>query len=205
LSIVSVGTPSQATADTISQLQQDRTDLASQWADYYGGVNAVDDAGNPVDLTTAVHNALQQGQFSEAQLGQSLKYMLDKAPDAIAGQVTGVVSDLMETGELNINPFLVNDYLERLTPDRRQALLDAVESSGLRMANGQPNSRFIGFMLEQLGRPADSTTKRFLQQFLQDFYAAYGSEPDTPVGNTLAMILNLAGIQPDADGQLVFV
>jgi hypothetical protein len=156
------------------------------------------------DPTTAVRTALQQGQFTEAQLGQSLKYMLDKAPDEIAGQASGLLSDLMETGDLNVGPFLSNDYLERLSTDRRQTLLESVESSGLRMANGQPNSRFIGFMLEQLGRPGDSTTKQFLQQFLQDFYDAYGSEPDTPVGSTLATVLNLANIQPDADNQLVF-
>jgi hypothetical protein len=122
----------------------------------------------------------------------------------VVNRVVSLISNLMETGELNITPFLNNDYLERLTPERREALLHAVESSGLRMADGRPNSRFIGFMLDQLGRPGTSATKTFLRQFLQDFYIVHGNKPNTPVGQTLADILRLAGIQAGENQQLLF-
>lgn len=197
--IIATGTPSQEITDTIAELKMQRTTLTNQWNQLSSSSSS-----NENSLAPKIREALQKGQFTEAQLGQSLKFMLDKTSAGLVNRAASLISELMETGELNIAPFLTNDYLERLSPERREALLHAVEGSGLRMANGKPNSRFIGFMLDQLGRPGNSTTKAFLQQFLRDFYAVHGNDPSTPVGQTLADILRLAGITADDDQQLIF-
>jgi hypothetical protein len=207
LNTIEANTHDSATAARINAMTQMRTDLANQWMQAYGPDTpdtATTDGISDANLVTSVKTALQQGKFTEAQLGQSLKYMLDKAPDSLAGQAGMLLMNLMESGDLNVSPFLTNDYLSQLSPDRRQLLLESVEMSGLRMANGKPNSRFIGFMLDQLNRSDNPTTQQFLHQFLQDFYDVHGSNPTTPVGDTLASILKLAGIQADQDGQLVF-
>lgn len=204
LSNMQANTYDPSIASRISNLTQTRTDLATRWNQTYGDVTS--DSPDTLDLTTSVQTALHQGQFTEAQLGQSLKYMLDKSPDGIADQAATLLTNLMESGDLNVTPFLTNDYLTQLSPDRRQLLLESVETSGLRMAGGKPNNRFIGFMLDQLGRSDNPTTKQFLQQFLQDFYNVYGrgADANSPVGDTLASILKLAGVQADQSGQLVF-
>jgi hypothetical protein len=198
--IVATGNPSQEATERMAQLKQQRATLAIQWNQGFSMPGTTEGGG----LAAKAREALQKGQFSETQLGQTLKYLLDKGPARVVNRVVSLISNLMETGELNITPFLNNDYLERLTPERREALLHAVESSGLRMADGRPNSRFIGFMLDQLGRPGTSATKTFLRQFLQDFYIVHGNKPNTPVGQTLADILRLAGIQAGENQQLLF-
>ncbi len=199
LQIQATGNPSTELTAQINALQQKQVDLGQQWQALYPANGLSGQA-----LASQVQTALKNGQFTETDLGSSLKYLLDQAPDATAGKAAELVSNLMESGDLNINPFLSNEYLSRLSPDRRQTLLNAVESSGLRMASGKANSRFIGFMLENLAKPGDSQTKAFLQQFLRDFYTVHGQQPDTPVGKLLAEVLDLADVQADAQNQLIF-
>lgn len=207
LEIQSAGSPSDALSQQINTLKQKCETLQQQWQALQTNSGNTASTTTPLtsdELATNVKTALQNGTFTEAQLGSSLKYMLDQSPTDASDRVATLISDLMESGTLNITPFLSNDYLEMLSPERRQSLLYAVEGSGLRMANGQPNSRFIGYMLENLAKPGDTQTKAFLQQFLQDFYRVHGSNTTTPVGSTLAQILSLAGIQPNDQDELAF-
>jgi hypothetical protein len=142
-------------------------------------------------------------------VGQALMYELDKTSPENLPAVGKTIAALMESGELNIVPFLQNDYLSQLDEDRRALLLSAVELSGLRLEDGQPNSRFVAFLLENLSREnpnkADQPyTQALVRQFMQDFYDVHGRDPSTPVGSTLAQIISLTGITTDDEGQLVF-
>lgn len=169
-------------------------------------------AGNPDEKTpvfsaedvTQVRVDLEAGKYTHTQLGEALMYGLDQTPAENLQPITRLITDLTDSGELNIVPFLQNDYLSRLDNDRQQALLQAVETAGIRMDSGKPNSRLIGFMLDALAKPGDSASKRFSQTFLQDFYQAHGQRPDTPVGKTLAQMLELAGVTANEEGTLVF-
>lgn len=153
---------------------------------------------------TLVRNAMAQGQFNINQLGQSLKFQLDQAPDVVMPAVKRVITDLMDSGELSVTPFLANDYLTKLSPERRTVLLEAVELAGLRMDSNRPNSRFIGFLLENLDKPEQPMTRAFLQKFLQDFYDVHGQTPTTPVGKILQQVLELGGVTVNAEKQLLF-
>lgn len=152
----------------------------------------------------AVRADLKAGNYTNTDLGQALMYGLDQTPAENLQPITRLITDLTDSGELNITPFLQNDYLSKLTTDRRQALLSAVETSGLRMDSGKPNSRLIGFMLDTLAKPGNEQSKLFVQTFLQDFYDQYGQQPDTPVGKILAQTLDLASVTANPDGKLVF-
>jgi hypothetical protein len=151
-----------------------------------------------------VRDELAQGLFQPADLGQALKYELDQAPEEHLPGISRLMTDLMDAGELNIGPFLQNDYLDRLSEERRELLLQTIELAGLRMDSGKPNARFIGFMLEELNRPDHPQTQALLRRFLQDFYDTHGSAPDTPVGKILSSVLQLADISADEQGQLQF-
>jgi hypothetical protein len=151
-----------------------------------------------------VRDDLAQGAFQPAELGQALKYELDQAPEEHLPGISRLLTDLMDSGTLNIGPFLQNDYLDRLSEDRRELLLQTIELAGLRMDSGKPNTRFIGFMLEELNRPDHLQTQALLRRFLQDFYDTHGSTPETPVGKILTSVLQLADISADEQGQLQF-
>ena len=153
---------------------------------------------------TAIRGDLQDGLYSPVALGQALKTALAESSEANLPAISRVITDFSDSGELNAAPFLQNDYLQRLSPERKEILLQAVETSGLRMDNGRPNSRMIGFMLETLAKPGESDTKAFCQRFLQDFYDVHGATPDTPVGQILAQTLSLAGVNADEAGVLQF-
>lgn len=156
----------------------------------------------------AVRADLTAGKYTNTDLGQALMYGLDQITADNLQPITRLITDLTDSGELNITPFLQNDYLSKLDTDRQQALLQAVKVSGLRMDNGKPNSRLIGFMLDILAKPGakpgDDQSKRFVQTFLQDFYDAYGQQPETPVGKILSQTLDLAGVTADENGKLLF-
>ncbi len=164
-----------------------------------------------VELSAAdvdsVRQALTQGSMTRPQLGQALMFALDQFSDPHLPAINRLISDLMDSGEVNIAPFLQNDYLERLGSERREMLLMSVERAGLRMDSNRPNARFIGFMLENLARPdAPDTvyTKAFIKQFLQDFYDVHSVDLTTPVGKILSQVLDLGGITTDAEKKLVF-
>ncbi|HEY9687489.1 MAG TPA: hypothetical protein V6C52_10975 [Coleofasciculaceae cyanobacterium] len=151
-----------------------------------------------------VKDDLAQGRLQPVDLGQALKYELDQAPVEHLPGISRLMTDLMDTGALNIGPFLQNDYLARLSPERRETLLESIELAGLRMDSGKPNTRFIGFLLEHLNQSNQPSTQALLRRFLQDFYDTHGSAPDTPVGKILASVLQLAGLSADEQGQLQF-
>lgn len=182
----------------IDAMKAQRDQLKTYWTGLF--------PADPVNagITAKVQDALAKGQFTREQLGQALKYELDKAPDSALPAVQNLIANLMDTGDLSVAPFLQNDYLDKLVPKRRDALLAAVESAGLRMDNGKPNARFIGFILDNLGRANQPQTQTFLRKFLQDFYNVHGSDPTTPVGKILAEVLDLAGVSADAQKKLVF-
>lgn len=152
----------------------------------------------------AIRAEMQAGAYTPTELGQALMYGLDQASMRNLQPITRLITDLTDSGELNITPFLQNDYLAKLGPERRDALLSAVELAGLRLDSGKANTRLIGFVLDNLAKPGEPQTKAFIQQFLQDFYNAHGKTPETPVGKILSQTLDLAGIVADDQGKLVF-
>jgi hypothetical protein len=199
LEIQAAGMPSTELTNQMNTLKQNRSSIAAQWQTLNENNRL-----SRSNLASQLQAELQKGSFTETQLGSSLKYLLAEGPDASVDQIATLTSDLMESGDLNITSFLANDYLEKLTPERQQALLKAVEDSGFHKGNGKPNTRFIGFMLEALSKPGEPQTKAFLQQFLKDFYQRYKTDSTTPAGKLLSEILDLADIQEDANGQLIF-
>ncbi len=152
----------------------------------------------------AVREELAIGNLKSGDLGQALKYKLDNAPDSQADAIGRLITDLNDSGHLHIEPFLKNEYLAKLSPERREVLLGAVELAGLRLDNGKPNARFIGFLLQNLGKDNQPQTQAFLREFLQDFYDAHGKTPNTPVGKILSQTLSLAGVTADDKGKLIF-
>lgn len=185
----------------IAQLGQNQTQYAQQWQDLYPTQTAnvttttTGTSTDPQTLAQNVQQALANGQFTPTQLGQSLKYLLDNAPSSELSTISGVTSNLMKSGALNIIPFLHSNYLDRLTPDRQEALLGAVDNAGLSLSNGSPNSRFAGYLLENLSKPGTSSTQNFLQQFLQNEWLNNGQNTGTPEGQALSNVMNLAGLQ----------
>ncbi len=169
---------------------------------------AEDPNASAIDFTDedveGVRADLKAGKYTTAELGQALKYELDQGTEKNLGAITKLITDLTDSGDLNVTPFLQNDYLQMLKPDRQDALLSAIQRSGLRMDDGKPNARLIGFTLDTLSKPGDPATKAILTKFLQNFYNAYGQQPDTPVGKILAQMLALGSITADESGQLVF-
>lgn len=148
--------------------------------------------------------ALAAGTVKSLELGQALKYELHKAPAEHLPAVSRLITDLMDAGQLNAGPFLQNDYLAQLAPERRDTLLSAIELAGLRMDSGKSNIRFIGFLLDNLSRDDQPHTQALIRRFLQDFYDAHGNAPDTPVGKILASVLELADVTVGEDQALVF-
>jgi hypothetical protein len=159
--------------------------------------------------TASLQNEVIQNRLSMTQVGQALMYELDQTDTRNLPAVGQLITGLMQSGDLNIAPFLQNDYLAQLQPERGDTLYQSVESAGLRLANGAPNSRFISFLLENLSpynpnRATQPQTQAFVQQFVQDLYNACGQNATTPNSSILAQVLNLAGITVDEQGQLIF-
>jgi hypothetical protein len=159
--------------------------------------------------TTKLKEEISKGSITMTQVGQALMYELDKTDAKNLPAVGGAIADLMESGDLNITPFLQNDYLGQLKAESQDTLFSAVELSGLRMSSGQPNARFVSFLLENLSKEnpnktSQPKTQAFIQQFMQDFYGVHGKDTTTPVGSVLAQIISLTGIKPDDQGKLVF-
>ena len=192
--------PSTENSQLVDQLTQNQTQLSQDWqALYANGLTA----GSTSSDSQVVLNALTNGQFTGTQLGQSLKYMWDTSSESSLDNLSGLTANLMKSGALNIIPFLDASYLDRLTPERQQSLLSAVENAGLTMSDGTPNSRFAGYLLQNLAQPGISSTKSFLWQFLQDDWLANGSDTSSGEGKVLSQVLGLAGIQGTAGQPLV--
>lgn len=200
LEITAMGNPSDELLARIDVLKQQRIENARQWDALY----PITGPATPGEMTDKIQTALQEGRFTEADMGQSLKYLMDRSPDGSESTVSSIISGLTDAGKLNINAFLNAGYLDKLSPERRIALQGAVRDAGLTQTDGTPNSRFIGFLMENLAAPGDSPTKTFLRQFLQDYYTAQNGDLTTADGKVLAGLLDLSGIQTDAQNQLVF-
>lgn len=161
------------------------------------------------DDTAQFKAQLTNGTITQTQMGQALMYELDKTDPKNLPAVGQLISSLMESGDLNIVPFLQNDYLTQISADSQDMLFRAVELSGLLLSSGQSNSRFVAFLLESLSKEnpnkADQPkTQAFIQKFMQDFYNVHGKTPTAPVGTVLAQVLTLTGIKAGTDGKLVF-
>ena len=181
----------QSQLSQVSQLlTQSQSEMAQQWQALEP--NASTASVTTPSLVTQVQTALANHQFTPQDLGQSLKYLLNNAPAGSLNQLSGLMASLIKSGTLNSDPFLQSGYLDMLSPDRQAALMSAVQTSGLTLDNGQPNSRFAGFILDSLAKPGLSSTKDFLNQFLQ-WDAANYQNSNTPEGQALANLLPLAG------------
>lgn|GEM_PF-3530645 len=187
--------PSTTNSQLVDQLSQNQVQLSQDWQSLYA--NGVTTTNTSSD-TQSVQDALTNGQFTPTQLGQSLKYMWDTASGSSLDSLSSLTSSLMKSGSLNIIPFLNANYLDRLTPERQQALLSSVENAGLTLSDGTPNTRFAGYLLQNLAQPGISSTKDFLWQFLQDDWMANGGNTSSGEGQVLSNILSLAGIQGTA-------
>jgi hypothetical protein len=181
--------PSAENTQAVTDLTQLQNQIAQAWQ-----TQASSSAGSSALPDDQVEAALAGNQFTQTQLGQSLKYMLDTTPANNVDAVANLVSGLTRSGTLNIGSFLNADYLEHLSTDRQNALLGAVQNAGLTLSGGKPNSRFLGYILDNLSKPESSSTKRFLQQFLDNAWAANAGDTTTADGQTLNNLLDLAGI-----------
>lgn len=192
----SATSPGMPNSQRVDQLKQNQVQLSQDWQSLYatGAITG----GTGQDISQSVQDALSNDQFTPNQLGQSLKYMWDTASGSSLDSLSGLTSNLMKSGALNIIPFLNANYLDRLTPERQQSLLGAVEDAGLTMSDGTPNTRFAGYVLQHLAQPGLSSTKNFLWQFLQDDWMANGGNTSSGEGQVLSNILSLAGIQGTA-------
>jgi len=200
--------PSDANNDQVTRLTQNRQMLAGQWSDLQSEATIASTKPGTgtttgTNLTDSVRDALASGQFTPQQLGQSLKYLLDNAPSDSLGELGSLIGSLTKSGDLNILPFLHSKYLDKLAPARQMALLNAVESAGLTLDDGKPNSRFAGFLLENLSRPGTSSTQNFLQQFLQNEWLDHGGDSTSAEGKALANVMSLSGLQGTVGQPLV--
>jgi hypothetical protein len=180
-------------------LAQNQQRLSQQW-------QAISPAQPSVQkpLETQVREGLAAHQFTPLQLGQSLKYLLDTAPNASAGPLGELMTHLVKSGDLNLVPFLQSNYLDKLSPERRTVLLNAMERAGLTRQDQKPNSRLAGYVLETISKPGDSSAKSFLQQYLQKEWTAQAPNPNAPEGKALIQVLELAGIQHHVGQPLTF-
>ncbi len=184
----------QSQLSQVSQLlTQSQAQMAQQWQNLQPTGTTTDPGVTNPTLVTQVQTALANHQFTPQDLGQSLKYLLNNAPAGSLNQLSGLMSSLMKSGTLNIDPFLQSGYLDMLSPERKDAVMGAVQTAGLTLDNGEPNARFAGFILESLAKPGPSSTRDFLQQFLQ-WDAANYQNSHTPEGQALAHLLPLAGL-----------
>jgi hypothetical protein len=181
--------PSAENTQAVTDLTQLQNQIAQAWQ-----TQASSSASSSALPDDQVEAALAGNQFTQTQLGQSLKYMLDTTPANHVDTVANLISGLTRSGTLNIGSFLNADYLEHLSTDRQNALLGAVQNAGLTLSGGKPNSRFLGYILDNLSKPDSSSTQRFLQQFLDNAWAANAGDTTTADGQTLNNLLDLAGI-----------
>jgi hypothetical protein len=201
-----------------AQLNQAQQDLSRQWDDLASAASADDTAIQTATATSAtttstpsiptlvqnVRSALADGRFTRQQLGQTLKYLLDKGPAEALPQLGGLIGGLMDSGDLNISAFLNAKYLDKLSPAAKNTLLDAVKSAGLTTSDGKPNSRFAVFLMENVLRSEVSSTGTFLRQFLQYEWQQNGADTTSAEGKALHSLLTLAGIDGTVGQPLVF-
>jgi hypothetical protein len=185
--------PSAENTQAVTDLTQLQNQIAQAWQTQTSSSSS-SSASSSALPDDQVEAALAGNQFTQTQLGQSLKYMLDTTPTNNVDAVANLISGLTRSGTLNIGSFLNADYLEHLSTDRQNALLGAVQNAGLILSNGKPNSRFLGYILDNLSKPESSSTQRFLQQFLDNAWAANAGDTTTADGQTLNNLLDLAGI-----------
>lgn len=219
---------SPAQVDRSLQVQQA---LSKRWDDLSASHSAADDASasasatpnaaaaatsasansaapaTATDTPTLVQNvrtALADGRFTRQELGQSLKFLLDRAPAEALPQLSGLIGGLMKSGDLNVPSFLNPNYLNQLSLERKEALLNAVKDAGLTLSDGKPNGRFAAFVLDNLSRAENSPTAEFLHKFLQNAWLQHGADTTGAEGKALHSLLNLAGIEGAAGQPLSF-
>lgn len=168
-----------------------------------------DPTATTIQLTDAdvasVQSAVASGALNPTQVGQALMYELDKTPDKNVAAVGQLIGSLADSGDLNLAPFLQNDYIGKLAGSRRDALMQSVTKAGLTLQDGTPNARFVGFTLDALAKDGDDQTKAFLQQFLQTSYDATAADTTKPEGAVLSNLMALSGTTVDAQKKLVFL
>jgi hypothetical protein len=152
-----------------------------------------------------IKTAIDNGTITSAQVGQALKYELDTTPEKNLPAIVKGISELTDSGYLNTAPFLDNSYLSNLSPARTDALMQAVQTGGLIMADGAPNNKFISFMLDSLNQDDNTNTRAFLQDYLQSESTANAGDTTSARAQALNQILQLSGTTMDpASYQLTF-
>lgn len=171
-------------------------------------LDAVSPSTEQLQLTDAEMTAIQQditeGQLSEAQVGQALKFLLVQADAVFRPVVGGLIAGLGQKNALNVVPFMQDTYLERLQPVQRETLLGAVTQTGLTVEGGQTNVRLASFLIEAVNRPGSSPAKQFARDVLQALH-----KPNDPALAAqqvpLRQILALSNTTVASDGEtLVF-
>ncbi len=184
----------------INDLKKLRDGFAAEWQKLYPPVQ-----GEPVNLLKDVQQALELGKFTEEEMGQALKYLLDKAPADQLASIRDLLKGLFDSGQLNPVPFMTENYLGHLSDDRRNILQLAIRSAGVRMADGQVNSRLMATLLQSLFRNDNPQQQSFMRSLLQQWQDVYSKHPeDSPGRLTFRDFLAMANIKVDDKGQLVF-
>lgn len=185
----------------INELKGLRDGFAAQWRELHPPANNEP----PADISEEVQKALAEGKFTEAELGQALKYMLDKAPREQMPAIRRLLTTLFDSGELSPVPFLQENYLEKLSDGRRNVLMRAIRNAGVRTEDGQANSKLLGFILQSLERGNNPEQQAFLKELLQQWQDRFSQRPDNAPGRQVfESLLQLANITVGEDGKLVF-
>lgn len=146
-------------------------------------------------------NAWEQKNLSEKLLGQSLMYMLDQGSDEKLETLLPSLSSLVGNRVLNPLPFVSEDYLAKLTPERRLALSQALTQNGLNDASGKSDARLFSFVLNQL-QPQANTTGSLQNEMARQLLSALYARKSNPIDPQLLTLMRLLGFQFDEQGQV---
>ncbi len=164
------------------------------------------DTAVTADNVTALKDAVDAGQVTPTQLGQAMMYELDTTDPANLSAVSDLMSGMVNSGDLNLAPFLQSGYLDGLSDAQKAALGTTLTNTGLTLDDGSTNNRFAVSLLDGLSKTADDSTKDFVESFLQSQYTALkaGTSTNTASAAILDNILALSSTTVDSTGKLVF-
>lgn len=144
---------------------------------------------------TSIKTEMGKGTFSVNQLGEALMKYIHRVPSQYVDEFTGLLSRLVKDNQINPAPFVNDQYLAQLPPERQVSLSAALARDGLRYQDGSPNSYFLGHLLQHVNGNPDSETRPFVRDLLSRVYTRHKDNLGNPEGKILTGFFTLADIE----------
>jgi hypothetical protein len=151
---------------------------------------------------TAIKQGLQQGQYTQRDLGLALMSKMKRVNANALDEFSGLITRLVDEGALDARA-LFNPYLRTMKPERQEMVSKALGNAGMLRSDGSTNTGFSGYFLSNI----DNGEKADLQAFLRDlafrFYQNSLDDPDSDEAKAVQSLLKLTGFEVEDNGTVV--